>query len=256
MRAPIEDCYHEWAEVYAAIADDRDFAAQVGALESLCAPPGGPRALLDLFAGPAYHAVEAGRRGWLVSAVDASRSMREVALARGFPDAGRYHVCAVPDDLSATLPAEHFDCALVSRYSAGYLGVGDVERLLRELRDLLRPGGVAVFELHDVSAVAGGLHDLGIQARTATLADGTRIECYWPDGRVVWSADDYVVEMPVRIETDHPTSGRSTSRFASVEHIHSAASVRRLAERAGLSVVDEDLRCAFPESTPVILRKG
>ncbi|WP_116201821.1 class I SAM-dependent methyltransferase [Amycolatopsis circi] len=257
----IEECYAEAPALYAAVARDRDFARQIAALENLVAVPPGGRRLLELFAGPGYHAIEALRRGWRAHAIDVSPGMRRTALEAGFSDPDHYVAGHLPEALDLVRDAAPFDCVLAARYSLGYLDRPAADRLLAGLMPVLRRGGFAVLELHDLRLVTGGLGELGIRERASRLPDGSEVRCRWPDGEVEWSdPDDYVAVMGVRIDITATDGTSRRLRYRSREHIYSATEITCLAARYGLSRVTPEqlpqpVRAAFPDAVPLVLVK-
>ncbi|WP_150254273.1 class I SAM-dependent methyltransferase [Nocardiopsis deserti] len=258
---PISAYYDEAPEIYAAVARDRDFSAQTDVLDELVPEvTGRRRRLLELFAGPAYHSVEAQRRGWGVTAVDSSPRMRDLALADGFADPDAYVVGPLPDALGLVRADEPVDCVLAARYSLGHLDRSGLDLLLAGLAPFLRSGGVVLLELHDIAMVTAGLDHLDIQVRSTRLPDGTRVRCHWPDGPMDWRSDDHVVRMPVRIEVTTTDGRQHALRYLSTEHVHSAAETAYMAARHGLrtrtrSPEPDELGAAFPGAVVLVLEK-
>jgi SAM-dependent methyltransferase len=262
VRSAIDVCYSRYPEIYAAFADDRDFQEESEAL--VAAVPGGASSggsFLELFAGPAYHAIcVEGMPGWRAYAIDSSATMKEVALRRGFRDADRYVVGKLPAALSGFGPKDRFDCVFVARFSLGYLGPTALPALLRRLRGVLNPGGLFFAELHDLKAILGGVERLGIRHRAAVGPDGEAILCAWPDGPIKWRSTEYVAEMPVSIEVIPRQGEARRVSFVSREHIHSAMQVKRVARTLGYSVLSgrklpAALRRAFPNSVMIVLQR-
>lgn len=248
--------YEDAAAIYALVSDDRDFATQARFLaEHVARQPNGGR-LLELCAGPARHAIELERRhGYVCHAVDASATMRSIATGPGGLDPARYHVLRLPRLPAPERLAGDFHAATVLRYSLGYLAPAEVVGLLEGLRGLLRPAGRLLIELHDLALVRNDFRGLEIRDRTVTVADGARVRCVWPAGPLRWRADDWIVEMDVAVEVEHPEGARDAYRWVSVERIYGRAEVAALAGIAGGWRAIDTHCAAFPGSVLLMLER-
>ena len=228
----IADFYDRSAGLYALLSEDRDFGAQSDVIARCVSPVHRGGRLLELFAGPARHSMELQRRhGFVCDAVDASVAMRALATGANGLAPDRYHVASLP-----TLPAfakPQFHAATILRYSAGYLTVAELLRLLHGLREQLLANGRLLLELHDLDQVRADFRDLVIRDRVVTAPDGTTVRCVWPSGRLRWRASDWVVEMDVVLEVMRGGTVLHADRFVSVERIYAADEVAGLAEHIG-----------------------
>lgn len=108
----------------------------------------GPGAALDAGMGPGRLCSELDACGWTVSGVDASVEMVEVARAR-LPRARQRLLRARIE----TLPFDDGSFDLVT--ATGVLEFSDVQRALRELARVVRPGGQAVLSYPNPRALYG-----------------------------------------------------------------------------------------------------
>lgn len=114
-------------------------AADLAALDRLCAVLPGHGEVLDLGCGPGRHTVELHRRGLRALGVDTSPTAVALAQGRGAP--------ALRADALGPLPGAHhgWDGVLLLD---GNVGIGaDPLLLLCRVRDLLRPTGLVLLEL-------------------------------------------------------------------------------------------------------------
>ncbi|MCV0387939.1 MAG: class I SAM-dependent methyltransferase [Nitrobacter sp.] len=255
-RLSVARFYEKEPEAYWALSRDRDFDAQIAAAVSLLGNE--PRAVADLFAGPAYHGAALRRRfaACDVVAIDASPAMRDVAARfEGFP-AENYFVSPLGE--GRTWPVRSPLCmALILRYSIGYLDDDQFITFLSTVHDALRPGGLVLIELHSIPLLFGGLQDLGIKSRTVEI-DGRRITCEWPDGPLMWRSDSWTVEMPLTVSWAEKTGALRDEKYLSIERIYSEREIVVAASRCfGLEQVEigETERAAFPDGELVCLRR-
>lgn len=216
----ISELYESGAEIYERLARDRDFARQVGTLVQLLPPPVS-RSLrfLELFAGPAAHASAFIASGHGEAfAVDASRAMARLAATTGNP-AVSYHISTLPA-FPPELNGVRFDLIFAPRYSAGYLSIEALAKMVRHCLPILVAKGLLVLELHDPQLLAGQLRNLGLKERAFTLPDGSDGKVTWPHGEFQFSRNGWTAELTVQIATRGPNAD-STSQFSSVEHFHS-----------------------------------
>ena len=253
--------YAAHADIYTHINRDRDFEAQVRAIHRLASrSSSAPLRMLEIFAGPAYHAIHGERLlGWIGHALDSSPAMKRAAIGEGFADPSRYLVGDIPDCLPEAAAQGQFDCLFAARFSLGYLDRGSLDRLIHEARSLVAEHGLLVFELHDLSLLAGSLQNLNILERTSLLPDGTMLRCLWPAGSIRWDRDDHLVSMDVEISLDKDGHNERL-RFVSTERIYGASEVAHLGRAAGWQVLTsrelgEDTSRAFPDARIVALRR-
>jgi SAM-dependent methyltransferase len=118
----------------------------------LCGDLKGKR-VLDLGCGAGENAIACSRRGAHVIALDTSRA--QLSLARKLADAAEVRVEFHESDAAdlAFLRADSIDLAL----AIGVLGeIDDIDRVLRQVHRVLRPGAAFVFSLDHPMALAVG----------------------------------------------------------------------------------------------------
>jgi hypothetical protein len=250
MRA-INELYDGDAGLYATFAEDRDFAQQAEIIWN-AAGLGEERGIrvLELFAGPAWHAHEFRQRfGSFVECVDSSIAMRALAISAGRASEEQYHLSSLPE-MPITLEGRRFGCVVALRYSVGYLEPKGLMKLLMWLPTVMAHGASLFIELHDLVAARDNFRHHSFKDRTVTIPGGT-VRCIWPDGPLIWHEDDWKVTMPVRIDMPN-----GTHRYASTERLYSVVELQDYAAAVGLWEWAGELRSqAFTPSRVIQLRR-
>ncbi|OUS42372.1 S-adenosyl-L-methionine-dependent methyltransferase [Ostreococcus tauri] len=157
-----ERCYDE-PEMYACAFGFRDFEAEVTFLDACARRHGthageagegeGMTSVLELGAGPAWHSLEAARRGVQAVALEKSGAMRAHARNEA-QDIGARNVRVIDGDMREinldpmTVPVNGFDVVTMLLGTAAHLLThDDAIRCLRAVRRNLKPGGIFVVEL-------------------------------------------------------------------------------------------------------------
>lgn len=265
---PVEDLYDAYAEVYSAIAFDRDFAVENAEIYRLgrhrASFEQNDTALLELFAGPAWHSFYWSKTyNRRVLAIDSSDSMRQLACRYSHVKPDDYLVArlpslpAWPSDLGH---APQFSVVLALRYSIGYLNRHEMASLLNQLRSIIAPGGVFVIELHRPELLDTDFQSLAIRTRAASLGDGTTVECRWPAGPIKWTADRLVAAMPVQMIVRPPQADVTEYiEFVSKEYAYRLEHIDDLCQEAGggfrLEDWTADVSGVFPSSVLLALRR-
>lgn len=220
--------YDEHAAMYAVIADDRDFAAEIcrmGALDL------GARArFVELFAGPAFHSRALLATGWRgeAQAIDVSAQMAALAQILGF--SGEYHCTDAIDGV------RQLDCAdiiCIPRFSIVLVDAAYVMQLFGAVRKVLRETSRFFVEIHPEAANRTGWQALAIHERQRQL-NGVRLTCEWPHSVRAVPDMTNVVDMTVRVCLDDGLSPPEEHYFISREYLHSKSELIRLAEGAGM----------------------
>ncbi|MDX2159580.1 MAG: class I SAM-dependent methyltransferase [Hyphomicrobiaceae bacterium] len=256
----IERFYDDGAAQYSLLSEDRDFERQARCLaEEIAGVPRGGR-YLELFAGPARHAIELEQRYDYTSvALDASLGMRDVATRPGGLAAERYITSVLPTlpPVAALGPA--FDLVSILRYSTGYLAPTELAELLAKLAPVVAPAARLVLELHDLDLVRDDFRSLDIRDRVVEIGDGRSLRCIWPAGPLRWTKGDWTVEMDVTIQILVGDRVARESRFVSIERIYARSEIAGLASATGrwrLASHDADaIAESFPGSTMVVLER-
>lgn len=194
--------YSSNALVYDALSSDRDFRLELESL-GVSRPGSGNGAILELFAGPAYHGLSLTQMEWdgEIFAIDSSPQMRDIAVLKGFPS-DKYIVEDVCEAFKLLPTDTLFSTVLVMRWSLGLIPPVKAEKLVELICKRMQPGGHAFFELHRIDLLVGGLSDLDIRTRHATI-DDSHVTCTWPSGKLLWARDEWKVEMPILISMKH-----------------------------------------------------
>jgi SAM-dependent methyltransferase len=157
-----------WRELYPYVFPLERVAAapgQVTQILALAGVTGG--AVLDLCCGPGRHAVEFALRGFTVTGVDRSQYLLERAREKAIASA--VMVEWVLDDMREFQRPSAFDLACNLFTSFGYFaGEEDNLRVLRNIRESLRPGGMLVMDMAGKERVVRQ----GLDAQRTAFADG------------------------------------------------------------------------------------
>ena len=130
-----------WFEVFLETMPEGLTAFEVDAIEERLPRPGFSR-VLDICCGPARHAAHLVERGYDVTGID--RDAEAVAQASQRCPLGRFIEADQREVSSVSGP---FDAAVVLWQSFGYFESATNDRVLADIRNLLRPGGRLVLDL-------------------------------------------------------------------------------------------------------------
>ena len=153
---PADDVYGLLAPAYEMLASPARIAAEVDAFEVSLRAVGAVR-VLDAGCAVGLHVCELSRRGFRASGIDLSKAMIREARLRAKAD-GRPVRFAVRDLKEAHRAAEGpFDALLcLGNTMASIHARADRRRAFRSFREALRPGGLLILQLRDLSAVRQG----------------------------------------------------------------------------------------------------
>jgi ubiquinone/menaquinone biosynthesis C-methylase UbiE len=169
MSAAVVDAIESWDDFFgefylrAYASEEADDAARAQALAAAAlagAPEGGE--LLDVPCGYGRHAVPLAAAGYRVTGVDRSVVLLDEARRRA--GHGRWPKLARADYRELPFPDASFDAALNLFSSLGYLGDAEDERVLAEIRRVLRPGGRLVIETMHRDWLVSGFSERGWHA--------------------------------------------------------------------------------------------
>lgn len=256
LHGDANEFYNNEASSYEILSRDRDFYVQCEKIIGITAV-NNPR-LLELFAGPAYHSEVLQRKfGATVICIDASEEMRGIAIERHSISPEHYVCGRLPDALDSIPNSASFDGALLLRYSIGYLPLSGFEHLLRQLKRLVRLGGVIFLELHLLNSAIRNFADLDIKYRVVPGPNYTATVCEWPAGPIAWGDADFEMDMTIRIEAVNEYS-RQISLYTSRERLYSRAEIEYIAGVVGgysIVALSDDFLAAFPGSSLICLRR-
>jgi SAM-dependent methyltransferase len=212
--------YDAIAPVYDLLTAGHPHAAWLARVEALALEHGlAGRRLLDIACGTGKSFAPLLRRGYVVTACDASPAMADLARARAdgrarvlvadmrrLPELGAFDLVTCLDDALCHL-----------------LTAQDVLDALRGIRRNLAPGGLAVFDVALPAAYA--------DASDAIAGDDRHV--------VLWrapSGDGVEVEVVVDVFTARPDGLYERARMVQRHRRHAVAALRALAAQAGLAV--------------------
>jgi SAM-dependent methyltransferase len=134
----------DYAAAYDTLYEDKDYAAECDALQSVFARYAAApvRRVLDLGCGTGSHSVVLAERGYEVVGVDRSPDMLQ--RARGRDSSARFQL----GDIASLALGEAFDAVLMMFAVLGYhVANADVQAALRSARRHLRPGGLFICDV-------------------------------------------------------------------------------------------------------------
>ncbi len=149
IAAPREEMepYDGFAGIYEKIMSGVDYEGWADYIESLLQRFGRrPRSLIDLACGTGSSAIPFAARGYRVGAVDLSEAMLQVA--RDKSAAAGLHLDFYRMDLRELRLPEQYDLALLFQDGLNYLlAEEELLQAFSGVRELLRPGGLFIFDL-------------------------------------------------------------------------------------------------------------
>jgi len=218
-----------WRKFGPLMFGDEQFSEAAGQVPALLARIGLENgALLDLGCGPGRHALPLARAGLEVTAVDTSEYLLD-ELRRRAADASLSMDIRRADMREFVRPAA-FDAVLVMWTSFGYFEEeADHDRVLNNIAESLRPGGMLVLDL------------LGLETLCRTLEPVHLTE--HDDGSLLIERP-ILVEHNTRLENEWILIvGDQVERATFSHRVWSAGEIARLVEKAGLELdaIDGDL---------------
>jgi SAM-dependent methyltransferase len=136
-----------YADSYDALYAEKNYEQECDLIDEAVRKHGGKggRALLDVGCGTGGHAWELSRRGYLVTGVDLSAAMLEVAMAKPSPTGMQSRPHFFQGDARNFDSGKEHDTAIMMFAVIGYMvGNADVMAALRNVRRQLRHGGLFV----------------------------------------------------------------------------------------------------------------
>ena len=149
------DVYELLAPAYEILASPARIQAEVDALEPSLRSIGAMR-ILDAGCAVGLHSSELARRGFWVTGIDRSPSMIKEAKSRaaGLEKAIRPRFRLIEIEACASSSAVAFDAIVCMGNTINYAHTGGQRRrVLKAFRAALRPGGLLVLQLRDLTAV-------------------------------------------------------------------------------------------------------
>lgn len=226
--------YSDYAELYAIIADDRDFVYELTKMEVLKLDSSST--FVELFAGPAYHSTTLKKMGWdgKIIAIDSSKAMEDVAKKRGF--FGNY-ICS--DAISGLSTVTQAQVICIPRYSIVLVDHDYVKQLFYVIANALCSDGFFFIEIHkdtvvnEQAKIHGNWERLGIYRREVKN-QGRSIECLWPFTTKAVDIEKNIVDMSVKITSTNDSGKQDEFIFTSREHLHSRTTLDNFASEARL----------------------
>jgi SAM-dependent methyltransferase len=136
---------------------EQDPEEEVSQILGLLSLPSGA-SVVDLGCGRGRHAIPLSRRGYRVTGVDLSEKM--LALARRRAAKEGVEVEWVREDMRMFLRAASFDACLSLFSSFGYFGDEENQKVLDNVGQSLKPGGVFLLDLRNAQKGLSGREDL------------------------------------------------------------------------------------------------
>ncbi len=253
--------YSDHAGLYNTIAFDRDFAAETDAFVKIYEQINNTRfsadaAVLELFAGPAYHSSYIAKNHTKNSyCIDNSEAMQEIAIDKHHIDSKKYLLGSMPDAISELPKDLKFDLIICPRYSLGLINYAEFVKLFSLLKFHINPGCVLIFECHRIKNLMNGFSDLKIKERINSDKQSS-VSCSWPAQEMIWDQDDWVVQMPIELtvlEGDKVKKVNTISR----ERIYVKSDFVKLLDGCPFFSVCEDIKPEanlFTQSNLIIIK--
>lgn len=148
MKTSFHEDFYSFAKYYDIAFDFKDIPKECNFIEQLYSKYSSrrPESFIEFGAGPALHAIELGRRGLDVAAVDLSTEMVAYGLQKA-------HEAGVPlkydcADMVHYQSAQKYDVASILMDSTAYLLTNDqVVEHFRSVAKILKPGGLYILEM-------------------------------------------------------------------------------------------------------------
>ena len=252
--------YTKLASFYDLIADDRDFLHECSEIihnYQVLNKNQQPRNILELFAGPAYHA-QVFKEYYQMEAyaVDSSPQMKELACNKHHITEDKYITGFLPDVLSTQALQQKFDLILIMRYSLGLINYKGAYDLLTQLENYMTPGGLAVIELHDLNAFFNQFADLNIKTRQRYFPETKQtISCIWPSGPLTCDRESWNIEMPIQIDVIEDNGDKKSFKGISEEEIHTISEIERMILGTQLVLFRDKLEIIQNMSNTIILQR-
>jgi SAM-dependent methyltransferase len=166
-----------YGDVFAAVYDNiyahKDYKCECDLVTRLCGKyaKGKVRRLVDLGCGTGSHSLDLAGRGYDVTGIDMSRGMLTEAQKKLSVAKTAGNVCFLEGDIATSRPEGNFDAALMLFSVLGYSVENQaLVNLLSHVRNMLRPGGLLIFDIWFGPAVI--TNDPGQQVRRVAVPGG------------------------------------------------------------------------------------
>jgi SAM-dependent methyltransferase len=170
----------------------RDVPSEINALVRMAGSE--PRAVVELAAGPAEHAIECAKRGWRATAIDLAQTMRDRARANAA--AAGVSIDVLDADIRDFTLAKPVDLAFCMISSISYvLTLDDMIAHLTAVRRALTPGGCYIVEGSHPTEQFGAK---ATQASWTCTRDGI-------EATLAWGADSDVIDPVTQLTPLHVT---------------------------------------------------
>lgn len=229
--------YESFAGYYAAMSNhQRNFKNQLDCLLNLYDEQSPCTSLLELFAGPAMHSIEALQKESIlgVTAIDGSIDMKILATAQGFTNPDNYLTGMLPEALNTFTGVKKFDCILCLFHGISNLPLMGVSLLFRKLGKLLTPHGRIFLEVHNIRMIMEYLAKNELYYSELDISAEEQIKYAWPGGKIEWSPYDYNAIVPIDLNI-HKAGETETVTLISRERIYSAEQVLFVAALHGFN---------------------
>jgi 2-polyprenyl-3-methyl-5-hydroxy-6-metoxy-1,4-benzoquinol methylase len=137
---------HFWAELYPYMFPEKQFTIAEEQVDKILALTRLPKcAVLDLCCGPGRHLIGLAKRGYSVTGVDSTMCLLEKAKERA--DAAGVNVELVQCDMRDFVRSGAYDLVLNMYTSFGFFDKEDDLKVLRNICESMRPGGVCLMDM-------------------------------------------------------------------------------------------------------------
>ena len=196
--------YEEHAHIYYHLANDRQFDIETLEISKLSPDKSG--SFVELFAGPAYHSLEAESLGIFndVIAIDSSDRMKNISSVYGYNS-----TYIVNDCTKALEELLNISVAIIPRFSICLIDPQSVDLLFNALSKSMMKDGIIAIELHNNIDIEQNLENISIKERNFFVGK-EKFTCKWPKSILSTNnelgVNNLSIEVEIRSTDTHITS--------------------------------------------------
>jgi SAM-dependent methyltransferase len=179
-----KECFTSFAPYYDLLYADKDYAAEAHCVGAILKTHGVADAgrILDLGCGTGAHMLELKKLGYVMTGIDASRAMVDIALGKGLK-------ASQADVRTVHVKDSFFDAVLALFHVASYQAtIADFDALVDTARKSLKVGGLFIFDVWDGPSVL--TYPPSVRVKWASDAHTSLVRIARPHGRPMDSQFD------------------------------------------------------------------
>jgi len=182
-----------------------------------------PSQVLDIMCGYGRHALELGRRGHLVTAIDNSKEY--IAELEVTAQEAKLPIIAIQEDISQSDFSGQYDAVLCMGNSFAFFNAETANEILKGLYSCLNPGGIFIINTWTIAEIA-----------IKTFQERT---WYYVNDYKFFSEHKYLFH-PTRIESNYTILGTSgeMETLKGIDYIFSFSELEAMLNKAGFKMTD------------------